>query len=95
MFRTTLEIGVDSAIINFNSGATRVIDVMKDYGLAEAYYTKKLCTKKDSHRITESIRKESGKSKTSRKRFRALRKGFGDKNKVKEGLMYASGMGDE
>ena len=50
MFRTTLGIGVDSAIINFNSGATRVIDVMKDYGLAEAYYTK-LRTKKDRGRV--------------------------------------------
>ena len=70
VFRTTLEIGVDSAIINFNSGATRVIDVMKDYGLAQVYYTKKFCTKKDSVRIKESMRKESVKSKTSRKRLK-------------------------
>ena len=95
VFRTTLEIDVDSTIINFNSGATRVIDVMKDYGLAEAYYTKKFCRKKDSDRIKESIRKETVKSKTSRKRLRAIRKGYGDKTKAKEGLLYASGMGDE
>ena len=31
--RTTLETGVDSAVVNFNDGANCLPDVIKDYGL--------------------------------------------------------------
>ena len=39
MGRTTLEMGVDSAVINFNAGSSRIIDVTKDYGIQDGYYT--------------------------------------------------------
>ena len=33
--RSTLEMGVDSAVISFNFGASRLLDVLKEYGLKE------------------------------------------------------------
>jgi hypothetical protein len=47
---------------------------------------------RDTRRIYEMDRKSSDKTKKSRKRHRAVRKGFGDKDRVSEGLTYGSGM---
>ena len=57
--RTTLEMGVDSAVINFNDGANRIPAVIKDYGLREGEFTNIFCMKKDESRIKERNRKES------------------------------------
>ena len=92
--RTTLEMGVDSAVINFNAGSSRIIDVMKEYGIQDGYYTNVFCCKKDEERIKECNRKHGEKGKASRKRHRAIRKGFGDKEKEKEGVVYGAGMCD-
>ena len=78
--------GVDSAIISFNFGASRLLDVFKEYGLQDTLYTNTFCRKKDISRIKESCRKESDKGKSSRKRLRAIRKAFGDKEKEREEL---------
>ena len=75
--------GVDSAIISFNFGASRLLDVFKEYGLQDTLYINTFCRKKDISRI-----KESDKGKSSRKRLRAVRKGFGDKEKEGEGVVY-------
>ena len=92
--RSTLEMGVDSAIISFNFGAIRLLDVFKEYGLPDALHTNTFCRKKDISRIKESCRKESDKGKSSRKRLRAVRKGFGDKEKEREGVVYGPGICD-
>ena len=73
--------GVDSAIISFNFGARRLLDVFREYGLQDALYTNTFCRKKDKSRIKESGRKESDKGKSSRKRMGAVRKGFGTRKK--------------
>ena len=57
MGRTTLEMGIDSAVINFNAGSSRIIDVMKEYGIQDGYYTNVFCMKKDEERIEECNRK--------------------------------------
>ena len=79
--RSTLEMGVDSAIISFNFGARRLLDVFREYGLQDALYTNTFCRKKDKSRIKESCRKKSDKGKSSRKRLRAVRKRFGTRKK--------------
>ena len=71
--RSTLEMGVDSAIISFNFGASRLLDVFKEYGLQDALYTNTFCRKKDISRINESCRKESC---TERIRGQGKRKGW-------------------
>ena len=48
----------------------------------------------DISRITECNRKASVKGKSNRKRLRAVRKGFTDKSKEKEGLVYGAGICD-
>ena len=45
--RSTLEMGVDSAIVSFNFGASRLLDVFKEYGLQDTLYTNIFCRKKD------------------------------------------------
>ena len=50
--------------------------------------------KKDESRIKESSRKASEQGKTSRKRLRAKRKGFGDKEEEREGVVYGYGICD-
>ena len=93
--------GVDSAVINFNAGLSRVLDVVEDYGLGKGEFATTgynpatmFCRKKDDSRIKECNRKASDKGKTSRKRLRAIRKGFADKVKEKEVLVYGSGICD-
>ena len=57
--RSTSETGVDSAIISFNFGASRLLDVFKEYGLQDTLYTNTFRRKKDISRIKESCRNES------------------------------------
>ena len=64
------------------------------YGLQDTLYTNTFCRKKDISRIKESCRKESYKGKSSRKRLRAVRKGFGDKEKEREVVVYGPGICD-
>ena len=82
--RSTLEMGVDSAVFNFNFGGSHLFDVLKEYGFQNALYTYTLCRKKDISRIKGSCRKESDKGKASQKRLRAVREGFGDKEIERE-----------
>ena len=71
--RKVLEIGICSAMIHFNAGATGFCNSVM----------KKLCLKCD--------RKSSVATKNSRKRSRAIRKGFGDTEAEKEGDVNLSG----
>ena len=77
-----------------NEGANRIPDVIKDYGLREGQITNIFCVKKDESRIKESNHKASEQGKTSRKMLRAKRKGFGDREKEREGLVHGYGICD-
>ena len=86
--------GVDSAVISFNFGASRLLDVMKKYGFQDALYTETFCRTKDIPRkINDSCLKEV-KDKASRKRLRAVLKVFGDKEQEREGFLYGVGICD-
>ena len=84
-----LGMGVCSSILNFNSGACRMLQILKLLGLTPGYYTKIFCDKKDTTRINKMKRKMSVEGKADRKR--AVKKGFIGKNKENEGEVYASG----
>ena len=56
--RSTLEIGVNSPVISYNFGASRLLYVLKEYGLQYALYTNTFCRKKEISRIKESCWKE-------------------------------------
>ena len=89
--RYVLEMGVCSAILHFNSGATKKVDIMKQLGVCAGHFTKEFCLVKNNNRIKNMKRKMSAKGIADRKSKRALRKGFQDKNEEKEGEVYGPG----
>ena len=89
--RSTLEMGVGSAVINFNDGGLGLIPVFESAGIDPGYYTRFGLKDLDKTRITEMNRKTSEWTKKARKRLRAIRKGFIDNEKEEEGEVYASG----
>ena len=76
----TLELGISSAVINFNDGATGFANrVMKDLCPVDGQFTLKFCEKADIDRVKECDRKSSEMCKKTCKRSRPVRKGFADK----------------
>ena len=65
---TTLGLGIDSAVININTGTSCELNVMKEYDIQDGHYTNILCGKKDEGRIKECFRKQSEKGKASQKK---------------------------
>ena len=78
--RKVFEIGICSAIVNFNVGATSFLaDVRKKLCLVDGNFTRVFCHKADMDRINKCNFKSLVATKNSRKRSRDIRKGFGDK----------------
>ena len=91
--RTTLSMGASSAVIDFNDSVHGILKDMKEYGLEEGNLCTHFSIFQDSNRIMEMGRKSNDNAeKKSRKRPRAMRKGFSDKVKEKEGLTYLHGI---
>ena len=90
--RTTLTMGVASAVISFNDGAYGIQNVLKEYGMEVGRYCSDFCMSRDSKRIKEMAPKSSDRTKMSGKRDRAVRKGFWDEERVREGPTYGPGM---
>ena len=86
------EIGVSSAVLNFNSGAYGLVNVFEVLGMSAGYITKSFCLQRDITRIVKMKRKMSTDGKNARKRKRAQRKGFQVRDEDKEGEVYGSGM---
>ena len=82
---------MSSAIIDFIEGAHGILNVFTEYGLEQGCRVE-YCISRDSSSISEMNLKSSDRTKQSRKRLRALRKGFSDKDIEKEGLAYGPGM---
>ena len=90
--RDTLEISLYSAIINFNDGFSGIKDVLRTLGLNVSKYVDNGVTQKDQQRITHSKRKSSEEGKRRRKKLRALKRGYIDKEMEDEGgKSYLSG----
>ena len=89
--RFTLEIGVCSAVINFNSGSPGIIKVLENCGISPGHFTKLFCEQKDRNRVANMNRKSTGKVKLIRKKLLARRKGYADKHLETEGVTYGAG----
>ena len=89
--RNVLEMGVCSAILNFNSGSSTMIEIITLLGLNPGYFTNVFCEKKDEIRISKMKRKMSDEGLRDRKRKRAIKKGYIDKDKANEGKVYSCG----
>ena len=82
------------AVINFNDGVEPLADIMQKMGLDSGSYTVKGLRKRDHKRSYHAKLKTSEQGKKRRKRLRNVKKGFEDKRKQKEGLMYQAGAFD-
>ena len=89
--REVLEMGVSSAVINFNNEACDVLNVFHGANMEPGYFTKMFCMKKDRERIITMNMKLSDELKTRRQKLRAIRKKYIDVNKEKEGVFYEAG----
>ena len=80
-----LEIGAASAVINFNDGMSGFEKLFRRLNLSFGVNTKKGAIEKDEQRIKNMKNKSQGNVKRKRKKLRAVRKGYIDKEKENEG----------
>ena len=90
--KNTIEIGVASAVINFNDGSTEILNVMRNLKIEPGDYAEQFCVKNDQKRIYAMDYKSLESSKQKRKHLRAQRKGFTDMTEQKEGVTYGAGL---
>ena len=88
----TLQMGVASAVIDFNSGAYGLYNIFDKLGMTPGSFTVDYCDLHDETRVKKMRKKMSEAGKKKRKRKRAIRKGFQVKDKDKEGDVYKCGM---
>lgn len=89
--RDGVETACALAISNFNDGASSLTEVAKRLGLEIAPFSKTFLAAKDKSRLKISTKKASERTKDLRRKCRKKRKGFADKNKQDEGVVYAAG----
>ena len=83
--RSTLEMAANSAIINYNDGFHRMKDVLIELGLQVSQNFLDNSIRKDKQIVLQSLIKSLEKGKKRRKRLRAVRKGFIDREREEEG----------
>ena len=83
--RNVLEIGVNSATIEFNDGPKGIYKVLSHFNVRPGYLTRRKSTEKLLKRVKATEKRQSEISKRRRKQLRSIKKGFIDKEKEKEG----------
>jgi len=90
--RDTLHMSVCSAVIDFNNGKHGICKVAEELGLEVGSLMMNRALDADRERILNIKRKSTCKVKKARKKLRAIKKGYEDKEKEEEGKdSYASG----
>lgn len=88
----TVEMAVHLAVGIMNHGVAAIIPkIIGRMKCSAGYYTIKALEKSDAERIYHSARKSSEIEKKARKKRRAIRKGFIDKEAEVEGVTYSAG----
>ena len=85
---STLKMSLASAVINYNDRATELLPVFIKLGVNCGFYTSAESKNKDVHRIKQSNHITEDSVKKRRKKLRAIRNGYNDKDKFKEGETY-------
>ena len=83
--KMTLETATNSAVIHFNEGFLRLRDVFKQLKLSVNRYMIDGAKRKDAKRVKNATKVSSETGKRQRKKLRARRKGFIDKETELEG----------
>ena len=90
--RMVLEIGINSAIIEYNDGAAGVFDVLQFVGVkTHGILTEKGTAARNNKRIKNSAVKCSDKGKKRRKTLRTIKKGFLDMEETEKVESYVPG----
>ena len=90
--RTSLELGVSSAVIAFNEGAKGLCKVLENLGIKEGKCTTLNHKSRDRKRKLAADHKKTENVKMRRKTLRAKKKGLLDAEKATEGgESYAKG----
>ena len=87
--RRTLEVAVASAVIHFNDGGCGILKVIDKCGFSAGHYTIMGLAESNKVRINSMNRKTSVNCKLRRKKLRAYRKNWRDKES--EDNSYSSG----
>ena len=87
-----LEIGVSSAVLEFNEGTAGIFSVFLKLGIHTGKYMNKATSVSNATRISSALKKSSKQGLVRRKKLRAIKKGFSDKEKETEQVdSYISG----
>ena len=86
----TLQMGVASAVIHYNDGGRGVLKVIEKYGFVPGHFAVIGYAKYDNSRVNRMNKKMLPLSKQRRKKLRAERKGYEDKNSM-DGKSYDPG----
>ena len=89
--RKVVEQSCCSAVCHFNDGAASLIKTLERLGVKTGQFTVAGCKKIDQRRIDHSVRKMTDQVKARRKRIRAIKKGYTDKQNEIEGCVHAAG----
>ena len=87
--RSTLQLGVCSAIIHFNYGYAGLLPIFNFWGMEIGTHLKYFCKRRDTERINISLRKSNDFTKKIRKFLNSKKKGYIDKQT--EGVVYEAG----
>ena len=82
--RNIIEIGVASAVLEFNNGTQGIRKIYENAGLHFGKFITAACKKKNKNRIGIMTHKSSDSVNKKIKKLRAIRKGFCDKEKEEE-----------
>ena len=89
--RENIELGINSAILQFNDGAHGISNVFEQFSTKYGIYTSIGSSKKNDISIRWSSTKSNEASKNKRKRLRGIKKGVIDKNNEQEKASYIPG----
>ena len=88
--RSTLEMGIASAVIRFNDGQSCILKVMENLSMNPGENCIRYCNERDNTRIKEMEKKSTPEVRHRRKHFRAQRKGFADIAEQNKGVVYGA-----
>ena len=94
MGSNSVELACALAVMCFNDGSVSLANVSDRLKIPSSERRRRFLQKKDRRRVRRSVRKCSAKGKMARRAARRRRKGYEDKKKESEGVMYSAGTFD-
>lgn len=89
-----LDIAADIAVIIYNNGFKRLLEIMTLLGLKIGYDSYNFCHEIDEHRVKASERSSSRLRKTARKIQTSARKENEEHDSNVEGMLYGPGIAE-